>query len=327
MGKHKMIKKLAFFLVVIMLLFVMVYSGLRIWESTVLYGEEEAAVTTVSKTITRDGVEYFPRQDINVMMVLGIDQAGPVESSQYYRNNGSADMIMLLIFDEKAETCSVVHLNRDTMLDMSVLGVRGEHAGTAYGQLALSHTYGTGLEDSCLNVKDTLEHFLPGLTIDHYVAMNMDAVTILNDALDGVTVHVQDDFSQVDPTIHQGEVTLHGDQALTFVQSRGKVGDQLNLSRMERQKEYMKHFMEELRDTLRSTDNFILQVYESIAPYIVSDMSMNTMDSMMERYQNYPVGETVSLAGENRLGEESYEFYVDEEALETLILELFYAPK
>ena len=32
-------------------------------------------------------------------------------------------------------------------------GARGEYADTSYGQLALAHTYGSGLEDSCENVK------------------------------------------------------------------------------------------------------------------------------------------------------------------------------
>ena len=33
------------------------------------------------------------------------------------------------------------------------------------------------------------------------------------------------------------------------------------------------------------------------------------------------------MEGENKLGEEYYEFYADEEKLDALILQLFYAPK
>ena len=115
---------------------------------------------------------------------------------------------MLLVFDENARECTVLYLYRATMLNMDVLGVRGEYAGTAYGQLALAHTYGTGLEDSCQNVKNTLMKYIHGLTIDYYVAMNMDAIPVLNDAVGGVTVTVVDDFSKVNPTITMGELTL-----------------------------------------------------------------------------------------------------------------------
>ena len=159
MRKHKTFKDVLVLCVLLVLVLAILYSGLRILESTVLHKAEEPAVQTNTKTILRDGVEYFPRQDVTVMMVLGIDQYGPVESSNYYRNHGSADSVMLLVFDETNKDCTVLYLNRDTMLTMDVLGVRGEYAGTTYGQLALAHTYGTGLEDSCENVKNTLMHF------------------------------------------------------------------------------------------------------------------------------------------------------------------------
>lgn len=58
-------------------------------------------------------------------MVLGIDQFGPIQSSEYHKNSGAADMVMLLIFDNQKQACSVLHLNRDTMLEMPVVGIRG----------------------------------------------------------------------------------------------------------------------------------------------------------------------------------------------------------
>lgn len=323
----KAVKGFMTFCILLILVFVMLYSGLRIWESTALRSEDTAAETVKTKTITRNGIDYYPRQDINVMLVLGIDQYGPVESSNYYRNNGSADSVMLLVFDETNEECTVLYLNRDTMLDMDVLGVRGEYAGTFYGQLALAHTYGTGLEDSCENVKSTLMHFLHGLTVDYYVAMNMDAIPILNDSVGGVTVNVVDDFSLVDPTITLGELTLTGDQVINFVRTRKNVGDQKNLTRMERQKEYVYGFLDKLREKEHEDVNFIINVYDQVAPYLVSDCPVNTFSSMLERYVDFEVKEVVTPEGENVIGDEHYEFYVDEEKLDELIVRLFYAPK
>lgn len=325
--KHKTGKNIVFFCVILLLLLVLIYSGLQILESTALNTELQTAENRTTKTIVRDGISYFPRQDITVLMVLGIDQFGEVESSGYYRNDGAADMVMLLIFDETNETCSVLYLNRDTMLDMSVLGVRGEYAGTVYGQLALAHTYGTGLEDSCENVKDTLESFLHGLSIDYYVAMNMDAIPILNDAVGGVTVTVVDDFSAVDPSITIGEVTLHGEQVINYVRTRKDVGDQKNVTRMERQREYVEGFLEALRAKENENINFVLEAYEQVSPYIVTDCSTNTLSGMLDRYVDYTLGEVVSPEGDNVIGKEYYEFYVDEEKLDELILRLFYAPK
>lgn len=317
-------------MLLLVLLGAMGYFGYRFLESEGYLGEAEAPVYE-SQTIVRDGVAYFPRQDIRVMMVLGIDQTGPVVSSNYYRNQAHADSVMLLIFDETDESCDVLYLNRDTMLEMDVLGVRGEYAGTAYGQLALAHTYGTGLEDSCQNMKSTLMNFLEGVTIDYYMAMNMDAIPILNDAVGGVTVTVTDDFSQVDPSITMGELHLTGDQVVTYVQTRKNVGDQKNVTRMERHMEYMHGFMEQLRAKEMEDAEFLVKIYDQLSPYIVTDCSVNTLSGMLQRYASFRLDEVVTPEGENTIGskngEEHYEFYVDQEKLDSLVLKLFYAPK
>ena len=327
MKQNKGGKKLVLICLLLILVVVILYSGLRILESTVLLPSQEPVAQQTTKTITRNGKEYFPRQDITVMMVLGIDQYGPVASSNYYRNNGSADSVMLLIFDESNKDCTVLYLNRDTMLNMDVLGVRGEYAGTTYGQLALAHTYGTGLEDSCVNVKNTLMNYIHGMTIDYYVAMNMDAIPILNDAVGGVTVFVTDDFSKVNPTITMGELTLQGDQVIDYVRTRKDVGDQKNITRMERQKDYVDGFLKALMEKEQTDVEFALRLYEQVAPYIVTDCSSTTLSGMLDRYADFTLREVVTPEGKNVIGEEYYEFYPDEEKLDELILRLFYAPK
>lgn len=318
--------KIMFACIALILVFGIVYSGLQIMESTVLHTQRREFVVK-TKTITRDGVDYFPRQDINVILLMGIDQEGPVQASLEPNHGNAVDMVALLIFNEGEENCVVLNINRDTMLDMPMLNDRGQEDGTFFGQLTYSHTYGTGVEDSCENTRKTVSNFLNGINIDYYVAMNMDAVAILNDAVGGVTVNVVDDFSQVDDTIPKGVATLWGKQARNFVQPRWYIGDELNLSRMERQKEYMSKFSDVFRTKLREGESFVLSTYDKVAPYLVSDLPISTLTGMVERYRDYPVTDILSLEGENVLGDQYYEFYPDGEKLEELILHLFYAPK
>lgn len=327
MGKQKKPRSIGVFCVLLILVLVILYSGLQILESTVFNKAPETDGETTSKTITKDGVQYFPRQDITVMMVLGIDNTGPVKSSNFYRNDGSADSIMLLILDNNVEECTVLYLNRDTMLEMDALGVNGEYAGVAYGQLALAHTYGSGLEDSCENVKNTLMKFIHGLTVDYYVAMNMDAVTILNDAVGGVTVNVVEDFSEVDESIPMGEVTLMGDQVLNYIRTRKNVGDQKNATRMERHTEYVANFLERLREKEAENTDFLLNIYEEVAPYIVTDCTVNTLSNLLQQYSEYQITEIVIPEGDNYINNDHYEFHIDEDKFEDLVIELFYAPK
>lgn len=324
--KRELFWKMLLSCLALVLVFVILYSGLQILESTVLLAPREMEVQ-VRKTVTRDGVDYYPRQDITTVLVMGIDQTGPVQLSAVPNDGKAVDMAAVVIVDEKAESCTILNINRDTMLEMPMLNEEGREDGTFFGQLAYSHTYGRGGEDSCENTRKTISNFLYGIPMDYYIAINMDAVTILNDAVGGVTVEVRDDFSKVDASIPIGVTMLKGKQALSFVQSRGGIGDELNLSRMERQKEYMNRFADVFREKRKESDTFLLKTYNQVAPYLVSDLPVNTLTAMMDRFEGYEVFDTISLKGENRLGQKYYEFYPDEEALEKLILELFYAPK
>lgn len=311
----------------LLLLAGLIFCGLQILESTVYSGVSEEPETWESKTVTVDGIEYFPRQDITVVMALGIDETGPVVSSGSYRNHGEADAVMLVILNHADDSVTVLCLNRDTMVNMPILGIDGRKSGTAYAQLALSHTYGDGLESSCENTMKTVSTLLNDIVIDHYIAMNMDGISVLNDAVGGVTVTITDDFSGVDKSLTKGKMTLSGAQALTFVQTRKDVGNQLNVSRMNRHKEYMHGLLDALTSKVKEDDTFVAQLYEEISDYLVTDCSVNVISGLMNRCADYTLGEIITPKGENVLSENFYEFYLSEKDLNALVLHLFYAPK
>lgn len=320
-------KSVLYVLIFLLLVAGLIFSGLRFLESTVYSGNSDEVNEWENKTLVIDGVEYFPRQDITVVMLLGIDEEGPVLSSGSYRNHGEADAVMLLILNHADDRIDMLCLNRDTMVQMPVLGIDGRVSGTAYAQLALSHTYGEGLEDSCENTQKTIEALLNNIVIDHYIAMNLDGITIVNDAVGGVTVTITDDFSEVDSSLEMGEITLFGQQALTYVQTRKEIGNQLNISRMERHREYMDGLLKAIKEKTAEDDAFATQLYEQVSDYIVTDCSVNVISGMMNRCVDYTLGEIITPAGENVLSKEYYEFYVNEEELNKLVLRLFYAPK
>lgn len=318
----------AFIMIAILLLVVvLIYSGLRIMESTVTRQEEGTLHSGTRHTIVRDGVEYYPRQDVTVMLVAGIDETGPMTASDSYNNSGEADMVSLLIFSDETQRVDVLSLNRDTMVDVPVLGIGGKPAGTIKGQLALAHTYGSGMEDSSENLRNAVSKFLYGIDIDYYVTMNMDAIVVLNDAVGGVTVNVTDDFSAVDPSIPMGEVTLKGQQAVNFVRSRNGVGDNMNLTRMERHKEYMDSFMDAFTKKLSQDKRFVTDTYQDVTDYMVTNCTPSALSSILQSFSEYQIGDILTVDGKNVKGEEFMEYHVDSEALDRIILEYLYAPK
>ncbi len=287
--------------------------------------ETETPVTT-TRAIEYEGQKYFPRSDVQTVLVLGIDDFGEVQPVNSYYNRSQCDFLALLIIDEASETYSVLELNRDTMVDVRVLGVNGRPAGTRHEQLALAHTFGTGVEDSCENTVATVSSFLYDMDIDYYVSFNMDAVGILTDAVGGVTVNVTDDFSDTDPTIVMGEVTLNGEHAINFVRARKSIGEGTNLNRIERQKEFVRAFLDKfMKGRLSARQGSDL--YEDLMPYMVTDCSSTVFSSFYSRYSDYTCKEIISMPGEATSNGRYIEFYADEEQLLPLILRLLYAPK
>ena len=274
------------------------------------YPAVSALEVTESKTILREGVSYFPRQDITVVMVLGIDRHGPLEASDSDRNSGAADTVQLLIFDEREKCTRLLNLNRDTFVEFS-----GE-------SLPLAQVYccGSGMTDSCENVKSVLMQYLKGMTVDHYLAMGMDALPILNDGVGGIRVHIREDL----PELPEGDHILQGEDALAYVQTQT---DADNASRMQRQQEYLIGFYEALQEKSREDQELMLKLFESAAPYLVTDCTAVTLDALTDRFADYPLTEVLTPEGELIREEDQYRFQADPEKLDKLVLELFYAPK
>lgn len=320
--RHRLLKVLAVIAIVV-LVFVIAFAALHLAESS-LVKKNPVGEQHVSKTIIRDGVAYYPRQDITTVLLMGIDDSGEKVGGVSYRNDGHADVLLLAVLDDTSKTYNIISINRDSMVTMPVLGIGGRPADTRYGQIALSHTYGGGLEDSCENVKKTVSDLLCGIGIDYYAAMNMDGVPVLNDAVGGVEVEVVDDFSGIDDTIAMGTVVLQGEQALNFVRIRMGVGDQLNLSRMDRQKAFMEGFIDKIRG---QSDRYLLDLYDTVSDYVVTDCNGNAMADLASRFSEYTLEEIVYLKGENVKGEVFMEYHLDEDALDQMTIELLYEPK
>lgn len=287
----------------------------------------EAGAPVDGREITYyNGTAYAKKEDLETVLLLGVDKFEG-ETPEGYLNNQQADFLLLLVMDKQNETCTAIQLNRDTMTQIQILGVTGEPAGTFTGQLALAHTYGSGEEDSCVNTVLAVENLLYGVGIDHYVSLTMDGVALLNDLVGGVTVEVLDDFSGIDDSLVQGEtVTLQGQQALTYVRSRGGMEDSSNLHRMERQRQYLAALQQQLKTAVQQEDGFTLDALLQLNEYMVSDCTVNQLSDLGDSLAAYQVSDILTTAGDAQEGEEFMEFTVDEAALQQLVMDVFYEP-
>ena len=287
---------------------------------------ESPTVSEDSREVTYVNGQAYALRDLETILLLGVDKFQG-ETPEGYLNNQQADFLLLLALDEAGETCTPIQLNRDTMTEIQILGVNGEPAGTMTGQLALAHTYGSGEEDSCENTVLAVENLLYGVGIDHYVSLTMDGVALLNDLVGGVPVEVLDDFSGIDDSLVQGEtVTLQGQHALTYVRSRGGLEDSSNLHRMERQRQYLAALQQQLKAAVRQEDGFTLDALLQLNEYLVSDCTIDQLSDLGDSLAAYQVSDILTTPGDAREGEEFMEFTVDEDALQQLVLDVFYEP-
>lgn len=271
-----------------------------------------------------NGGWYARRNDLETVLLMGLDKYAETEESNYL-NNEQSDFLMLLVINKETGDCTPIQLNRDTMTKIQILGVRGDVAGTFTGQLALAHTYGSGERDSCLNTAEAVSNLLYGVDIDHYISITMDGVAILNDLVGGVEVEVMDDFSSIDSTLVQGEtVTLMGNHALTYVRTRGGLEDSSNLHRMERQRQYLTALQKKLTEKADSDAWFATNAILQVSDYLTSDCTAEKLSKIADILGKSDVSEIRTIGGEAKVGQEYMEFYPDEDALQTLVMDVFY---
>jgi len=280
----------------------------------------------IVNTLFYKGRQYVYNESLVSLLILGTDKK-EVEEYIPTENDSHVDFLVLAVFDPDTKTCKLLQLNRDTMCNVMTMQSDEQYDTVAYEQLAYAHAYGNGLEESCENTVRTVSYFLYSARIDNYFAFTMDAIPVLNDLVGGVTVTVEDDFSAVDDTLVMGEtVTLTSDNVVHFVRSRKPVGDGMNQSRMRRQREYMTGLISAMRTAVNEKPGFVLDAYGAVADNLVTDCTIDELADYADRFSDYTLSDIVTPEGEAVLGERYMEFYVDEEALQELVIETFYIP-
>ena len=329
---HKRHIRKALILVLILACVSGILFAVQIWEShqrqqAMLRQEEidEPARRRREGWIEKDGQWYAPKSGLETMLVIGVDKTEPLEDSGSYNNNSQADFLLLAVTDHRDKTMTALHLNRDSMTQIPVLGVTGQPAGTITGQLALAHTYGSGLDDSFRNTVKAVSTLLGGITIHNYIGMSMGAVPLINDLLGGVTLTVLDDFSHLDAEMVQGaQCTLTGEQALSYLRIRKGLEDSSNVRRMQRQQQYIQALLEQLhRQGAQSLPS--LEQLGALSGYLMTDFQLSELQQLSRQQKEpYRFLGVQQIAGEAKQGEEYMEFYPDAQALQRQVLNLFY---
>ena len=285
-------------------------------------------------TVFWNGKTYKRNTYVKAVLCMGVDRDGPMTETTLSGDGGQADGIFLLANDTARGSMKILLIPRDSMTeitktDTSWTETNGAKLGEVVDHLSLSYAYGDGREKSCEYTKQAVSHLLMGLKIDSYMAADLEIIASLNDEVGGVTVTIPTmGMEQADPEFVFGQtVRLKGEQAERFVRFRDTERDNSAISRMEQQKLYISGFFQAVKEKSRTESNITEHLFEMSQDYMVTDMAK---DEYLKLAINALEGEGLTSAsfkmapGTGTATETYDEYYVDQEALVPILLDLFY---
>ena len=285
-------------------------------------------------TVFWNGKTYKRNTYVKAVLCMGVDRDGPMTETTLSGDGGQADGIFLLANDTARGSMKILLIPRDSMTeitktDTSWTETNGAKLGEVVDHLSLSYAYGDGREKSCEYTKKAVSHLLMGLKIDSYMAADLEIIASLNDEVGGVTVTIPTmGMEQSDPEFVFGQtVRLKGEQAERFVRFRDTERDNSAISRMEQQKLYISGFFQAVKEKSRTESNITEHLFEMSQDYMVTDMAK---DEYLKLSINALEGEGLTSAsfkmapGTGTATETYDEYYVDQEALVPILLDLFY---
>lgn len=192
------------------------------------------------------------------ILLLGSDQRSGAEAQ--YVTGARADTIMVLHIPEDGSAAYLISVMRDTWVNIPGYGSHKVNAGLNYGGVDLQVA--------------TIEQLL-GIQMDHVAEIDFQGFKALVDTLGGVTVQVPFTFSSGPYTYTAGSQTLDGGEALQFVRERYSFSDG-DYQRVRNQRAFLRGVYNELKaDGALSSASKLLQVIESVSPYMTVDQGLS----------------------------------------------------
>lgn len=275
-----------------------------------------------------NGKKYQYNNRVTTLLYAGLDAFDELKQTATYGDKARADSIMLIVLDEVSKKMSVVAINRDTMTEVHRFSRKGDDLGVYVTHLGYAYTNGDGGEASCENLKTAVSTLFNNLPIDGYMVSNQTSIVMINDLVGGVTVTVpNDDLAAKYPELTTGNVvTLDESNVRAYVQQRDTAVDFSNEGRIERQKSFVLSFMDEFGAMVKEDASSVWDSLEACSDWMQTDITKNKYLSLADAFSNTNLtpDSYYILEGEDQLGELHDEFYYDEDALQELIIKLFY---
>lgn len=205
--------------------------------------------------------EQIKNADPFSVLILGVDQEDEGASR--------SDTIIVATLNPGTDSMKLVSIPRDTIITLP--DGRMEKINAAYA---------TG---GSLLAREMISSYLD-IPIDFYAGLNFKGLVKLVDAVDGVTVQPEFNFSWDGHQFKsQGPQKINGEEALAYSRMRKK-DPRGDFGRQDRQKEVIVSILNKLNST-QSVKNFN-KILESISPYLKTNARTEQMVGMALSYSS-----------------------------------------
>ena len=271
------------------------------------------------------GKEYRYNEHLSNYLFVGVDTREPITEYDTRDDAGRADTIFFLSYDRVKKTIKCISIPRDTIANVHMIAPDGTDLGISREHINMQYAFGDGKEESCQLMKEAVSDMFYGVPIQGYYSLNMDGIVVAVDVLDGVEIIVPDNsLEHVNAEFSQGaKVTITRENAEQFIRYRDTEKSQSAITRMNRQKELMKAVLERARQRSSEDAEFIIEMYEGLKPYTVTNMGNDILAKLLEADFDSETG-VIDVPGEGVQGNEFDEYHLDENQLYELVLQLFY---
>jgi len=209
----------------------------------------------------REEVVVLDKQDPFSVLVLGVDEREG--------DKGRSDTMIVLAVNPKLKTTKMISIPRDTYTEIVGHGTSDK----------LNHAYAFGGIQMSM---DSVENLLD-IPIDYVTEVNMEGFQTIVDAVGGVQVSNPFDFTQDSFHYATGEITLSGEEALSYVRMR-KEDPNGDFGRQERQKQVIKGVLHE-GTSMTSLLNY-RTVFNSLGDNVKTNMTFEEMVDVQKNYRN-----------------------------------------
>lgn len=201
---------------------------------------------------------FRDKKSVNILL-LGVDQRPG--------DKGRSDTMILMSLNPKTDSMVMLSIPRDTYVNIPGRGMD-----------KINHAYAFG--DADLSVNTVEQAF--DLPVHFYAKVNMEGFQQGVDALGGVTINNNQDFSQGGKHFSKGELHLNGKDALKYIRMR-KNDPRGDLGRNERQRNVIYAAMNEAA-SFSSISKFgdILRI---MGDNVQTDLNMDRIQSLFTGYR------------------------------------------